>query len=484
MGRSGRSGRSAARPLVGGGAGHDPAGRRPAAAGGPAPGLHDDAVARSGAEVRRRTGGGLSHDERAAIEALPHGLGAARRAARPQRRRPVPARLRPDHRRARTPTATSSSTTSRSPAGTPSSSATARATGCATSAASTAPTSTASASTTPCSTAGDEVQIGKFRMVYHPHVASRPATGRARRTRQVSSAARGHRAPGPDAPDASGRSSAELRPTSPTSRISKIRFLEDRGAGRAGPHRRRATASSPPTDVERLRLRARAPARPLPAAEGDPRAPRPARPRRRPGAARAGRPPGAVPARALGLGGPAAAAARDPAGCAAPSCCRRPASTTRCWRPGDLRPGGVGDGRPSTPTTSRSPAPPATLAAYGIEPRHLRAFRTAADRRSAWSSRSSPRCGASAAPGAGPGRRGRREITASACGCTPPWSRPWSAARLARPGRPCAVACSPSLAAVAPRSRPAPLAGAARRPRSGPQRASARRAVGSPAAVR
>ena len=65
-----------------------------------------------------------------------------------------------------TPTATSSSTTSRSRAGTRSSTAPATPSRCATSAASTAPTSTATGSTRCALNDGDEVQIGKYRLVF------------------------------------------------------------------------------------------------------------------------------------------------------------------------------------------------------------------------------------------------------------------------------------------------------------------------------
>ena len=144
--------------------------------------LDDLAVSARGpraGEAARSRGGSRGADQ-AALEALPAGLRAAGRAARPERRQPLPARRRRHHRRAATPRATSSSTTSRSPAGTRSSSARATASSCATSAASTAPTSTASASTTPSLAGGDEVQIGKYRLVFFPQPAGRPARAAGR----------------------------------------------------------------------------------------------------------------------------------------------------------------------------------------------------------------------------------------------------------------------------------------------------------------
>ncbi len=63
----------------------------------------------------------------------------------------------------------------------------------------------------------------------------------------------------------------------------------------------------------------------------------------------------------------------------------------------------------------------AGLAAYGIEPRHLRPFRTAADREIGWSSRSSRPTGAS--PGGPPRPTRRRRSCGCASACTPPWSR-------------------------------------------------------------
>ena len=63
------------------------------------------------------------------------------------------------------------------------------------------------------------------------------------------------------------------------------------------------------------------------------------------------------------------------------------------------------------------------LAGFGIEPRHLRAFRTAADREAAWSSRWWRRCAGSAGPS--PARTRTRSAARSrrcAYACTRRWS--------------------------------------------------------------
>ena len=100
------------------------------------------------------------------LDEVPAGTGRARREAGPERRLAVRPRRATSPPPAATPRATSSSTTSPCPAATPRSSATATATGSATSARSTAPTSTASGSTRRRSTNGDELQIGKFKLVF------------------------------------------------------------------------------------------------------------------------------------------------------------------------------------------------------------------------------------------------------------------------------------------------------------------------------
>ena len=75
----------------------------------------------------------------------------------------------------------------------------------------------------------------------------------------------------------------------------------------------------------------------------------------------------------------------------------------------------------------------AELTAYGLEPRHLRSFRTAADRESAWSRRSSGRCCGSAARRPGPApRRSPASSGRRPCACTRPWCGPASATSSAR----------------------------------------------------
>ena len=128
-----------------------------------------------------------------------------------------------------------------------------------TSAASTAPTSTASRSTAVLAN-GDEVQIGKFRLVF---LTGPEARRRRRGIRRLVSAA--------DSPALAGMSIGAvldlLRPDFPDVTISKIRFLRPR-AGHA------ERAASGYRQVHRVRLRAAAfhphrAAGSVPAAEGD-----------------------------------------------------------------------------------------------------------------------------------------------------------------------------------------------------------------------
>ena len=119
---------------------------------------------------------------------------------------------------------------------------------CATSAASTAPTSTASGSTQVALHAGDEVQIGKFRLLFQQSDSREPAA------RDI-----GGLAPelaGIDAANLSiGEVLSQLRQDFPDVTISKIRFLEAEGLVEPAPHavrlpqvhpgRRRAAALHP-----------------------------------------------------------------------------------------------------------------------------------------------------------------------------------------------------------------------------------------------
>ena len=175
----------------------------------------------------------------------------------------------------------------------------------------------------------------------------------------------------------------QLRPDFPGITIPKIRFLEDKGlikpertaAGyrKFSARRRRAAA-----------LRAADAARPLPAAQGDRRAPRRDRPR-----------PGAAADRA-GRADRARRSRWPPTACRAPS--RSSAATTCGSRARELlkiaeiseelldqlEQYGLVTARPGTghyDTDALVIAQTAReLADFGFEPRHLRAFKTAADR--------------------------------------------------------------------------------------------------------
>ena len=161
-----------------------------------------------------------------------------------------------------TPTATSSSTTSPCPAATPRSSRWPTGTRCATSARSTAPTSTTSGSTTRRCITGDELQIGKFKLVF---------LGRTRRGLRPATA-------GTPVPPSIGEVLALLRDEFPDITISKIRFLESQGL--VDPER---TPSGYrkfyDDDVERLRWILRPAEGALPAAQGHQGPARPSCPR-------------------------------------------------------------------------------------------------------------------------------------------------------------------------------------------------------------
>ena len=174
-----------------------------------------------------------------------------------------------------TPTARSSSTTSRSRAGTRSSTATAT-TGSRspTWAASTAPTSTATASTGSTLKDGDEVQIGKYRLVFFDPGTRAPE--------------RAYRRDGPGRvlggrPGGAHEHRGGARPPAP--RLPGDHHPQDPVPRGQGPDQARAHARRLPQVLSRRRrpaaLRAAHAARPLPAPQGDRRAPRRHRPRPR-----------------------------------------------------------------------------------------------------------------------------------------------------------------------------------------------------------
>ena len=220
-----------------------------------------------------------------------------------------------------------------------------------------------------------------------------------------------------------------LRPDFPDITIPKIRFLEDKGLIK--PER---TAAGLPQVLRRRRrpaaLRPADAARPLPAAQGDRRAPRRDRPRPRAAADRAGRarpcrrwrsPPTACRARSRSARDDNVRLSRrellkiaeiaeelldqlEQFGLVDARGRHRP---LRHRRPGD-RP----DRRASWPTSASSRA---TCAPSRPPP-------TA---RSAWSSRSSPRTSAAATRPPRPApRRPSARSPRCRCGCTRPWSRP------------------------------------------------------------
>ena len=128
---------------------------------------------------------------------------------------------------------------------------------------------------------GDEVQIGKFRLVYLT-AAVRSGVGAGRMTTLVSPSGATASAAGPRATLTIGEVLGQLcKVDFPDLTISKIRFLEDRRAWSSRSARRRATASSPANDVARLRYVLSPAARPLPAAAGDQGSARRHRPRPR-----------------------------------------------------------------------------------------------------------------------------------------------------------------------------------------------------------
>ena len=330
------------------------------------------------------------------------GLGAARRHARAERRQPVPARLGHHDRRPAPGAATSSSTTSRSPAGTRSSSAvddgfSVRDVGCLNG----TYVNRERIDDAPLA-GGDEVQIGKYRLVFYPSAARAADEPRADERGAALPVAHEHRR--------GARAAAR--------RVPRRHDLEDpvprvRGAGRAGAHAVRL-----PQVLPRRRrpaaLRAGRAARPLPAAAGHQGAPRRARPRPRAAGRRrrSGRRCRVAPVAADGLPGPRRVRARrtelrlsrdellDAAGIDAELLDRARGATG--WSP--VR--GRGGERTTTATrwsiaTDRRRDGAASASSRGTCARS--APRPTA--RSAWSSRSSRRCCGSATRRPGPGPR-------------------------------------------------------------------------------
>ncbi len=216
-----------------------------------------------------------------------------------------------------------------------------------------------------------------------------------------------------------------LRPDFPGLNISKIRFLEAEGliepertpsGYRKFSHRGRRAAA----------LRPGLPARALPPAQGDPRAPRRDRPRARPAAAqRLHR--AAVPRVALATDGyPAPGGVRlggaRPATVPLASCSAPPASRSSCsrrWRPSAWSaPGRVRRRTTATRWSWRDRRRAGRLRARAASPAGVQDRRGPRGR--AWSSRSWLRCGGVATPGP---RRVRRRpwprSRRSRCGCTP-----------------------------------------------------------------
>ena len=298
------------------------------------------------------------------------------------------------------------------------------------------------ASTAPTST-GDRIDEAAARRRRRGADRQVPAglPGRAERLGRASRDRRGRR---PAAYLSIGEVLAELRPDFPDVTISKIRFLEAEGLvepqrtavglPQVQPRRRRAAA-----------LRPAGPARPVPAAAGDPRAPRRDRPRAR----AAGRPPAPVrgcrmalvstdglPDRRVVPPGRVRAAAVP-----RPSCSRPPGSPRSCSRQLESyglvgrKPGAAhydGDALVVAKTVARAGRvrPRATAPAgvpVGRRPRGRpgRAGRDAAARSSA-----------TRRPGSAP-TRSCASSPRSPCACTRPWSRPRSATPAgADPGGP------------------------------------------------
>ena len=247
--------------------------------------------------------------------------------------------------------------------------------------------------------------------------------------------------PAPGAPHHRGRARAGSEPDFPDVTISKIRFLEAEGL--VTPAR---TASGYRTFTDRRRraaaLRAARPARPVLAAEGDQATPstridRGLHRRATPATAAPSRPPPTadpdVPdaadlAARRDLRLTARRAARGPPGWR-PAERRRPRDATACCGP-------TPPGCTTTSRRCRSPTPRPALAAYGVEPRHLRPLphrRRPRDR----PGRAGRRPRARAVPDARERATPPRSL-ACASPCTPPWSVPGCPAARADRRRRCA----------------------------------------------
>ncbi len=245
---------------------------------------------------------------------------------------------------------------------------------CPTSAASTAPTSTASGSRGSALTGGDEVQIGKFRLVF---LTGSQAGGEARVTGGRMTAARVR-------PGIHEHRRGARAPASGFSRRHDLQDPVPRVRGSGQPDRTPSGYRKFSARTWTAALRARRAARPLPAAAGDQGAARRARPRA------SSRP--TRPGEHRGL--PRALVAAD--GLARRRGLRPSRAPIRLSRSELLAATGLTDepldqleqfglvqplAAATTTTTSLTVAQAVgELARYGIEPRHLRAFRTAADR--------------------------------------------------------------------------------------------------------
>ena len=194
-----------------------------------------------------------------------------------------------------------------------------------------------------------------------------------------------------------------------------------------GPDRAGALAGGlPPVHPRRRRaaaVRPDRPARPVPAAPGDPgttsrrstAAAEPFPPDARP------RWPGPSPTTASGAGPAAAtpltrAELLETAGLDATRC--SPSWRTTGWS--------AGRGRHYDGDALVVARTAAALAAFGVEPRHLRTFKAAADREVALVEQVVAPLLRQRGPGRGPPRRTARQLAALSVGCTPRWSRPLS----------------------------------------------------------
>ena len=407
------------------------AGAAPAPAETPSESHRDDHLRR-----RRRAGrapprtASSTPADAAAVDALPAGQRAAGRAARPERRQPVPARHRRGHRR---PAPRQRDLPRRRDRVAPARRVPPRRRrlhASPTSAASTAPTSTATGSTRSRCRAATRCRSASTGWSSSPSHAGAGTDGAAVVGLRQSAASRARLSIG-EVLDAAARRTSPTSP-SPRSGSSRPRGWSSRSA------RRRATASSPTTTSSGCATCCRCSATTTcrckvirststPSTAASSR--RPLEPVGPHGAARgAGRPTGCPAAgvvrrrrdRAAAL--PRRAARRPPRstttlldqleqfGLVAPAPGHRPLRRRRAGR---------------SRTTARE------LAAFGLEPRHLRAFRTAADREVGLVEQVvAPHAPRPRRRRRGPRRGGRHARSPRCpCGCTRPWSRPGCARR-------------------------------------------------------